>query len=574
MNFFFFFNFFRLYNTTTLNSEVSCSFPQVSPNNNSLALNSSSYSSYAQSPTSITSSSLSLFSNQSQTQLNINHHQQHHHQQSQQQLQSHQSQQQQHTLIEGLNLTSTNSTNTSIGLPSTVTSSIGTTTNNDLSLNLSNDVSSISNSAHLLSSSPSNVLNLGLLSSENHITSVNHRTNLSGQSDLGMSHWLNEPTATAVKSETRSPTLENTGIGSLMASGLANSSHLDSASLFCSNPSSSGLESLQNASSFDQKQDYYNYYNGMQQYTPSFYSSYPTPYPTRTPKISSPNTYLPSSYASAAAAAAVTNNNASQLYTGYGYNNFGQFSGTQQDYSPYYNDQYSSYYNPPSYSPYVSSPGSSGSQSFHVASGLPESPSEAHATTPTLLNHSHSPHSSISPSTPSASNKSTPTTKRARGRRHAHPSPTRSINSENGQSGDNSKAPERVFVWDLDETIIIFHSLITGSYANRYSKDPIHMQILATGMEELIFNMADNHFFFNDIESCDQVHIDDVSSDDNGQELTNYNFGTDGFHANTAPGVPGNLCLPTGVRGGVDWMRKLAFRYRKIKDIYNTYKTK
>ena len=29
-----------------------------------------------------------------------------------------------------------------------------------------------------------------------------------------------------------------------------------------------------------------------------------------------------------------------------------------------------------------------------------------------------------------------------------------------------------------------------------------------------------------------------------------------------------NLCLSTTVRGGVDWMRKLAFRYRRIKEIY------
>ncbi len=35
-----------------------------------------------------------------------------------------------------------------------------------------------------------------------------------------------------------------------------------------------------------------------------------------------------------------------------------------------------------------------------------------------------------------------------------------------------------------------------------------------------------------------------------------------------------NICLPNGVRGGVDWMRKLAFRYRKIKEIYNAYRTK
>lgn len=48
-----------------------------------------------------------------------------------------------------------------------------------------------------------------------------------------------------------------------------------------------------------------------------------------------------------------------------------------------------------------------------------------------------------------------------------------------------------------------------------------------------------------------------------------YNFGTDGF---PAAATSANLCLATGVRGGVDWMRKLAFRYRRVKEIYNTYK--
>lgn len=74
------------------------------------------------------------------------------------------------------------------------------------------------------------------------------------------------------------------------------------------------------------------------------------------------------------------------------------------------------------------------------------------------------------------------------------------------------------------------------------------------------------------LQDCDQVHIDDVSSDDNGQDLSNYNFGSDGFH--TASAGSGNLCLATGVRGGVDWMRKLAFRYRKIKETYNNYRNR
>ena len=42
---------------------------------------------------------------------------------------------------------------------------------------------------------------------------------------------------------------------------------------------------------------------------------------------------------------------------------------------------------------------------------------------------------------------------------------------------------------------------------------------LGLRIEDIIFNLADAHLFFNDLEECDQVHIDDVSSDDNGQDL-------------------------------------------------------
>ena len=48
--------------------------------------------------------------------------------------------------------------------------------------------------------------------------------------------------------------------------------------------------------------------------------------------------------------------------------------------------------------------------------------------------------------------------KSSRSRRQNNPSP----------GPDNDL--ERVFIWDLDETIIIFHSLLTGSYAQRYGK--------------------------------------------------------------------------------------------------------
>ncbi|KAM9256230.1 protein phosphatase EYA3 isoform 1-T1 [Cariama cristata] len=129
---------------------------------------------------------------------------------------------------------------------------------------------------------------------------------------------------------------------------------------------------------------------------------------------------------------------------------------------------------------------------------------------------------------------------------------------------------ERVFLWDLDETIIIFHSLLTGSYAQKYGKDPTLVIGSGLSMEEMIFEVADTHLFFNDLEECDQVHIEDVASDDNGQDLSNYNFSTDGF---SGSGSNTNHSSSVGVQGGVDWMRKLAFRYRRVREIYDKYKT-
>ncbi|XP_013998043.1 eyes absent homolog 3 isoform X4 [Salmo salar] len=139
--------------------------------------------------------------------------------------------------------------------------------------------------------------------------------------------------------------------------------------------------------------------------------------------------------------------------------------------------------------------------------------------------------------------------------------------SDSNQPTDNDL--ERIFLWDLDETIIIFHSLLTGSFAQKFGKDPATVLNLGLQMEELIFELADTHLFFNDLEECDQVHVEDMASDDNGQDLSTYNFLADGFNGPSGGGAPG---ATTGVQGGVEWMRKLAFRYRRLKDLYNGYK--
>uniref|UniRef100_A0AAQ6AFZ0 Eyes absent homolog n=1 Tax=Amphiprion ocellaris TaxID=80972 RepID=A0AAQ6AFZ0_AMPOC len=242
------------------------------------------------------------------------------------------------------------------------------------------------------------------------------------------------------------------------------------------------------------------------------------------------------------------------------------FNSTQQDYPSYPafgQSQYAQYYNSSPYtSPYMTSNNTSPSTpSTTTTYTLQEPPagitSQALTENPAEYSTIHSPSTPIKDSDSDRLRRASDGKSRGRGRRNNNPSPPPDSDLE------------RVFIWDLDETIIIFHSLLTGSYANRYGRDPPTSVSLGLRMEEMIFNLADTHLFFNDLEECDQVHIDDVSSDDNGQDLSTYNFSADGFHA---AATSANLCLATGVRGGVDWMRKLAFRYRRVKEIYTTYK--
>ncbi|XP_063246116.1 eyes absent homolog 4 isoform X5 [Prinia subflava] len=252
----------------------------------------------------------------------------------------------------------------------------------------------------------------------------------------------------------------------------------------------------------------------------------------------------------------------STIYSNNSVSNSTNFS-SQQDYPSYTafgQNQYAQYYSASTYGAYMTSnntaDGTSSSSTYQLQDSLPGLTSQ-----PGTDLHSGEFDTVQSPSTPikdldERTCRSSGSKSRGRGRKN-NPSPPPDSDLE------------RVFVWDLDETIIVFHSLLTGSYAQKYGKDPPMAVTLGLRMEEMIFNLADTHLFFNDLEECDQVHIDDVSSDDNGQDLSTYSFATDGFHAAASSA---NLCLPTGVRGGVDWMRKLAFRYRRVKELYNTYK--
>ncbi|XP_064913098.1 eyes absent homolog 4 isoform X17 [Columba livia] len=263
----------------------------------------------------------------------------------------------------------------------------------------------------------------------------------------------------------------------------------------------------------------------------------------------------------------------STIYANNSVSNSTNFSNSQQDYPSYTafgQNQYAQYYSASTYGAYMTSNNtadgtSSSSSTYQLQDSLPgltsQPGTDLHSENFIMQTSQREFDTVQSPSTPikdldERTCRSSGSKSRGRGRKN-NPSPPPDSDLE------------RVFVWDLDETIIVFHSLLTGSYAQKYGKDPPMAVTLGLRMEEMIFNLADTHLFFNDLEECDQVHIDDVSSDDNGQDLSTYSFATDGFHAAASSA---NLCLPTGVRGGVDWMRKLAFRYRRVKELYNTYK--
>ncbi|XP_063315519.1 eyes absent homolog 2 isoform X1 [Pelobates fuscus] len=246
-----------------------------------------------------------------------------------------------------------------------------------------------------------------------------------------------------------------------------------------------------------------------------------------------------------------------------GLTNTGSFGGVHQEYSSYpgfSQGQYPQYYSASYNSPYVPnnslSPTAISTSTFSLQESSHHISNES--TESLSVDYTHNgPSTPIKDSENDRQHRGSDGKLRGRSKRNIDPSPT--IDNE----------IERVFVWDLDETIIIFHSLLTGTFATRYAKDTTTSVRIGLMMEEMIFNLADTHLFFNDLEECDQIHIDDVSSDDNGQDLSTYNFSADGFHSSAAGA---NLCLGSGVHGGVDWMRKLAFRYRRVKEMYSTYK--
>uniref|UniRef100_K3WG24 protein-tyrosine-phosphatase n=1 Tax=Globisporangium ultimum (strain ATCC 200006 / CBS 805.95 / DAOM BR144) TaxID=431595 RepID=K3WG24_GLOUD len=65
----------------------------------------------------------------------------------------------------------------------------------------------------------------------------------------------------------------------------------------------------------------------------------------------------------------------------------------------------------------------------------------------------------------------------------------------------------RVFIWDLDETLVLFASLYTGAFAQQHGKEIALGVRLGEQMMTFLLAMLERHFFFNDLHDADIDHI-------------------------------------------------------------------
>ncbi|KAJ0111585.1 hypothetical protein Patl1_03472 [Pistacia atlantica] len=131
--------------------------------------------------------------------------------------------------------------------------------------------------------------------------------------------------------------------------------------------------------------------------------------------------------------------------------------------------------------------------------------------------------------------------------------------------GDNSSASDEktqkagnritnVYIWDMDETLILLKSLLNGAFAEAFngSKDVKKGVELGKMWENHILKMCDDYFFYEQIENYNKPFLDALKEYDDGMDLSGYDFNRDGF---SPPHDDPSL-------------KKLAYRHRAIGNKY------
>ncbi|EDQ85192.1 uncharacterized protein MONBRDRAFT_29484 [Monosiga brevicollis MX1] len=69
-------------------------------------------------------------------------------------------------------------------------------------------------------------------------------------------------------------------------------------------------------------------------------------------------------------------------------------------------------------------------------------------------------------------------------------------------------APPTVFIWDLDETLVVFNELTNGRFARAYSLDVNTGKYTGRALEKLVFRVLDNKLFFKKLEKMSECMLE------------------------------------------------------------------
>ncbi|KAJ1428950.1 HAD-like superfamily [Sesbania bispinosa] len=111
-----------------------------------------------------------------------------------------------------------------------------------------------------------------------------------------------------------------------------------------------------------------------------------------------------------------------------------------------------------------------------------------------------------------------------------------------------------VYVWDMDETLILLNSLLKSSYAEAFNglKDVQKGVELGRMWENLILQICDDYFFYEQIENYNKPFLAALTQYDDGRDLSDYDFNQDEL------GPPHDDVNK----------RKLAYRHRIVAEKY------
>lgn len=111
-----------------------------------------------------------------------------------------------------------------------------------------------------------------------------------------------------------------------------------------------------------------------------------------------------------------------------------------------------------------------------------------------------------------------------------------------------------VYIWDMDETLILLKSLLNGTYAEAFLglKDVQKGVGIGKKWEKYILDLSDDYFYYEQIENYNKPFLDALIRYDDGKDLSGHDFVSDGF----------------GPPYDDDNKRKLAYRHRDIAQKY------